>query len=99
MSSRTIDDLREFLFFALEGLKDGKLDVERAKAMAEIGQAVINSAKVEVDAMRVANASSSKFLLTDGGFKQSQITQQETGAGTKTTEQFQGYSVTKHRMS
>lgn len=99
MSTRTIDDLREFLFFALEGLKDGKLDVERAKAMAEIGQTVINSAKVEVDAMRVANASGSKFLLPDDSTQIGRITKRETGGGTKTTEQFPGYSVTQHRMS
>lgn len=96
--SQTIDDLRNFMFFALEGLKSGALDIERAKAMAEIGQTVINSAKVEVEAMKVANASGSKFLLPDVVDPIKRITQQQTGSGTKTTEQHAGHSVITHRM-
>lgn len=60
---KTVDDLREHLFAALAGLKDGTLDVERAKAISEISQTIINSAKVEVDAARLVEASTvPKFL-------------------------------------
>jgi len=53
--SHTINDLREHLFATLEGLRDKKnpLDIERAKAVSEVAQTIINSAKVEVEHMKV----------------------------------------------
>jgi hypothetical protein len=46
-----IEDLRNHLFAALEGLADEEkpMDLDRAKTIAEVAQVVINSAKVEVD--------------------------------------------------
>ena len=54
MSSK-MSDLREHLFETLQALKDKDkpMDLERAKAVAEIGQTIINSAKVEVDYLEV----------------------------------------------
>jgi hypothetical protein len=50
-----MSDLREHLFETLQALKDKEkpMDLERAKAVAEIGQTIINSAKVEVDYLKV----------------------------------------------
>ncbi len=49
-------DLRNHLFAALEGLSDPEkpMELERAKAIADVAQTIINSAKVEVDAYRAA---------------------------------------------
>lgn len=49
-----INHLREILFDTLKELKnrDSELDIERAKAINEISQTVINSAKVEVDYLK-----------------------------------------------
>lgn len=46
-----IEDLRNHLFATIEGLLDEEkpLDIDRAKAICEVGQVIINSAKVEVD--------------------------------------------------
>lgn len=49
----SIADLRKHLFETLEALKDKGMPVERAKAIAEVAQTIINSAKVEVDFMRM----------------------------------------------
>lgn len=51
-----IDTLRKHLFDTLEALrdKDNPMDIERAKAICEVGQTIINSAKVEVEHMRVS---------------------------------------------
>ena len=38
-----VEDLREHLFWALEGLKDGTLSIDSAKAMADIGTVIVNS--------------------------------------------------------
>lgn len=50
-----IDDLRNHLFETLEALKDEDkpMDLERAKTVSEVAQTLINSAKVEVDYLRV----------------------------------------------
>lgn len=49
-----IEDLRNHLFVALEGLSDKEepLDINRAKAIADVAQVIINSAKVEVDFLK-----------------------------------------------
>jgi hypothetical protein len=46
--SRTITDLREILFNAMEDLSSGKIDVEKAKQIANLGQVVVKSAVAEV---------------------------------------------------
>lgn len=50
-----IEDLRNHLFATLEALADDEnpMDLDRAKAIAEVAQVVINSAKVEVDYLKV----------------------------------------------
>jgi hypothetical protein len=56
MSDR-IDDInavRAALFDALRGLsnKENPMDIERAKAVCDVSQAIINTAKVEIDFTR-----------------------------------------------
>lgn len=49
-----MEDLRNHLFAALEGLGDTEkpMDIERARAISDVAQTLINSAKVEVDFIR-----------------------------------------------
>lgn len=63
--SNNIVDLRTHLFDALRGLKNGTVSIEKAKAMSEVSQVIINSAKVEVDYIKSSKAKGSGFL--DGG--------------------------------
>jgi hypothetical protein len=60
--SNDVNDLREHLFAALKGLKDGTVDIEKAKAMSDVAQVIINSAKVEVDYAKVTGSKGSGFL-------------------------------------
>lgn len=60
--SNSINDLRTHLFDALRGLKNGSMDVEKAKAMSDIAQTIINSAKVEVDYIKASGSKGSGFL-------------------------------------
>lgn len=50
-----IEDLRNHLFVTIEALldEDNPMDVNRARAVKDVAQAVINSAKVEVDFLKV----------------------------------------------
>lgn len=53
-----LPDLRNHLFATIEGLLDetNPLDIDRARAVADVAGKVIDSAKVEVDFMRVIGA-------------------------------------------
>ena len=53
-----ITALRDILFEELRGLGKGAThqDIERAKAKSDLAQTIINSAKVEVDFLKQANA-------------------------------------------
>lgn len=60
--ANNINDLRGHLFDALKGLKDGTVDIEKAKAMSELAQVIVNSAKVEVDYAKATGSKGSGFL-------------------------------------
>ena len=71
-SSKKIDDVRAHLFAVLEGLADKEkpMAIDRAKAICEAAQTIINSAKVEVDFLKVTGQSKSAFLESDERQKQ-----------------------------
>jgi hypothetical protein len=60
--SNNIADLRAHLFDALKGLKDKSMDIETAKAVSDIAQVIVNTAKVEVDYVKASGAKGSGFL-------------------------------------
>lgn len=59
--------LREHLFAALQGVKDGSLDLDKARAVNELGKTLVDTAKVEVDYLRAAGGGESTFLDTAAG--------------------------------
>jgi len=50
-----IEDLRNHLFATIEALQDedNPMAIDRAKAISQMAQVIINSAKVEVDFLKV----------------------------------------------
>jgi hypothetical protein len=50
MAKNKIDDLRDHLFETLERLKDDEkpMEIDRARAVADVARVIIESAKVEV---------------------------------------------------
>jgi hypothetical protein len=56
-----IEDLRDELFATLRELrsKESPMDIDRAKAVAEVAKVIVDSAKVEVDHMKLAGGTSS----------------------------------------
>lgn len=55
-------DLRNHLFETLEKVKDNDMEPHDAKVICQIAQVIINSAKVEVDFLRVAGLNKSEFM-------------------------------------
>lgn len=49
---KTMDDLRSVIFDTIDDVRKGKLDAATAKAISELGQNIINSAKAEADYAR-----------------------------------------------
>lgn len=57
-----MEGLRDHLFETIEGLRDGSITTEKAKAICEVSQVIINSAKVELDFIKIIGAKKSAFL-------------------------------------
>jgi hypothetical protein len=57
-----INDLREMLGEIILAVKNGDLDVERAKAIKGLADSVIDTAKVETDYCRVTGALGTGFV-------------------------------------
>ena len=62
--SNDITALREHLFAALRGVKDGTLDLDKARAINELGKTITDTAKVEVDYLRATGGGESSFIDT-----------------------------------
>lgn len=65
-----LSDLRNHLFETIERLKDEEkpMEIERAKAISDVAQTIINSAKVELRAIELSGADvSSEFLEISEG--------------------------------
>jgi hypothetical protein len=65
VAKNKIEDLRDHLFETLEALKDkdNPMDLDRAKVIADVSQTIINSAKTEVEFLRVTgHISGSNFF-------------------------------------
>lgn len=106
--SHTINDLREHLFATLEGLRDKEnpLDIERAKAVAEVAQTIINSAKVEVEHMKISGEVDGTGFIVAAALASppSQAAPsagltvvQNDSKGITTVEQRGGMTITRHK--
>lgn len=90
--AKTIDDLRDELFKALEGLGSGKMEVERARAVSQVAQTIINSAKVEVEAHKVRGGNGNIAFLTAG------VLPAAAAGNDGVVEQGKGYTVRRHQL-
>jgi len=59
-----IEDLRNHLFATIESLmdEDKPMDIDRAKAIADVSQVIINSAKVEIDFINKVGGVGTNFI-------------------------------------
>jgi hypothetical protein len=59
-----IEDLRNNLFATIEALmdEDKPMDLDRAKAIADVSQVIINSAKVEIDFINKVGGVGTNFI-------------------------------------
>ena len=70
MAKNKIQDLRDHLFETIEMLKDGDMEIDKARAIAEVAQVIVNSAKIEVDYIKAIDAmNGTGFIQADNGAK------------------------------
>lgn len=67
--SKKIVDLRDTLFDTIEQIKSGKLDVDKAKAITDIAQVIVNSAKAEIDFLKNVNQQGNTGFISSDGVK------------------------------
>jgi hypothetical protein len=60
--SKSIEDLRAALFATLNAVKDGTLDVDRARVINEVGRTLCDTARVEVAYYNATGRGQSGFL-------------------------------------
>lgn len=59
---KTIEDLRSVLFETIDAVKNNHMDLDKARTINDLGKTLIDTAKVEVDFLRVTEGQDSKFL-------------------------------------
>lgn len=59
---KTINDLRDKMFEALDALQDGRIDAATAHQIANIGNVIVNSARAEIDYIKTAGGGNSEFM-------------------------------------
>jgi hypothetical protein len=66
MAKNRLQDLRNHLFETLEALKDEEkpMDVDRARAVAEVAHAIINSAKLELSFLELKGQEAESDFLS-----------------------------------
>ncbi len=95
MSGNTITDLRTEPFDTMRAPTRSKdpMDIERARAVSDIAQTIINSAKVEVDHLRITGGKGSGFIP-----EAKPLANPDEPEDTKVIEKRPGVTITQHRL-
>lgn len=86
--SKSLNDLRAALFETLEGVKAGTIDLDKARAINELGKTLVDTAKVEVDFLRATDGDQSTFIQPEQPPRLEQVGGDGAWPG----------SVTRHRL-
>lgn len=92
-----INTLRNHLFSTLNALQDKEnpMDIERARAISDVAQTIVNSAKVEVDYMKLTGSNQGSGFIPSGPNGVRMI---PTAHGTKRVEKIAAGEITTHEM-
>jgi hypothetical protein len=65
MPRNKIEDLRNHMFATIESLLDEEnpMDIDRAKAVAEVGKVIVESAKAEVMYLKVTRSEDTSLFM------------------------------------
>ncbi|WP_244807949.1 hypothetical protein [Caballeronia zhejiangensis] len=79
--SNNISTVRQHLLDTLADLRnrENPMEVERARAVADVARVLVDSAKVEVEFIKASGATGSDFMQPDDEEKQAQLPNGITG--------------------
>ena len=65
MPRNKIEDLRNHMFATIESLldEDNPMDIDRARAVAEVGKVIVESAKAEVMYLKVTRSEDTSLFM------------------------------------
>lgn len=92
-----INTLRNHLFSTLNALQDKEnpMDIERARAISDVAQTIINTAKVEIDHMKLTGGNQGSGFIPLG---LDHKTTTPTGHGVQLVEKNAAGATITHRM-
>lgn len=64
-TGQNIEALRAALFDAMRSVRSGALDLDKARAINELGKTLVDTARVEVDYIKATDGVQSQFMKTD----------------------------------
>ncbi|MDZ4049267.1 MAG: hypothetical protein U1D54_03885 [Limnobacter sp.] len=96
-NDNTITGLRDIMFDTLRGVKNGTIEIDKAKAINDTAQTIINSAKVEVEFLKATGSPASTGFI-GGDNKMKEITNTPTGTKVVEKDPESGVTTTVHRM-
>ena len=98
--SNNVTDLRAILFDAIKGVKEGNLDIDKARTINELSRTLVDTARAENDHLKIVGGTGSNFLESQTRpLLPGETTSERTGSGTKTIHALPGgATVTTHKM-
>jgi hypothetical protein len=90
----TIAQLRSELFKTLRNLTDqsNPMEIERARAVSDVAQTIINTAKVEIEHLKITGGTGTGFIAD------TPPTEKGLPKGTTVVAKLPGACVTQHRL-
>ena len=98
--SQNITDLRAILFDAINGVKNGEIDLDKAKTINELSRTLVDTARAENDHIRYSGGTGSDFMSQPNRpLLPGESSRERTGNGTKTITALPGgATITQHKM-
>lgn len=62
--AKNLNDLNDILFDTLEAVKSGKMSEKQAQTVVNVGNSIINNAKIQLQAYKLTKGKTSMTLLT-----------------------------------
>ncbi len=62
--SKNLNDLNDILFETLEGVKSGNMSEKQAQTVVNVGNAIINNAKIQLQAFKLTKGKTGVSLLS-----------------------------------
>lgn len=86
--TKNITDPRTLLFDSIDGVKNGALDLDKAKIINELSKTLVDTARAEIDHAKITGGMAGDFMETGAAARLSgpgESTRERTCSGTKTT--------------